>query len=75
MSDQWLFTGHCSYSYECERWKTVCGKCPHLSEYPALKHDRTALLWKLKQRYQFSRSNLVAPSKWIYGLAQQSPLT
>ena len=30
LHDMWPFTGHCGYSYGCERWKTGCGSCPHL---------------------------------------------
>jgi glycosyltransferase involved in cell wall biosynthesis len=75
LSDQWLFTGHCAYSYECERWKTGCGKCPHLGDYPSLKRDHTAFLWKAKKLfYKLSNFHLVAPSRWIQDLARQSPL-
>ncbi len=40
LSDMWAFTGHTAYSYECERWKTGCGSCPHLDVYPRLRRDR-----------------------------------
>jgi hypothetical protein len=29
LHDMWSFTGHCGYSYDCERWKIGCGKCPY----------------------------------------------
>ncbi len=75
LSDMWPLTGHCVYSYACERWKTGCGACPILSDYPALRRDTTALLWRLKQRvYANSSLTLVAPSRWMAGLAEQSPL-
>ena len=75
LSDMWAMTGHCVYSYECERWKTGCGSCPILADYPALRHDRTALLWRIKhQVYRRSFLTIVAPSRWIAGLAQESPL-
>lgn len=75
LSDMWPFTGHCAYAFDCERWKTGCGRCPTLTDYPALRHDRTALLWRIKQRvYQRSSLSIVAPSRWIAGLARQSPL-
>ena len=75
LSDMWPMTGHCAYSFDCERWKTGCGSCPILSDYPALRRDRTALLWRVKQRiYQRSFLTLVAPSRWIAHWAQQSPL-
>ena len=75
LSDMWPMTGHCCYSYDCDRWKTGCGSCPLLDDDPALKTDRTALLWRTKQRiYADANVTLVAPSQWIAGLAKQSPL-
>jgi glycosyltransferase involved in cell wall biosynthesis len=75
LSDMWPLTGHCVYSYDCDRWRTGCGACPILSDYPALRRDRTALLWRVKQRvYRRSRLTLVAPSRWMAGLIQESPL-
>ncbi len=75
LSDMWPFTGHCCYSYDCDRWKAGCGSCPLLGDEPPLKTDRTALLWRTKQRlYANANVTLVAPSRWIAGLARQSPL-
>jgi glycosyltransferase involved in cell wall biosynthesis len=75
LHDQWAFTGHVGYSYDCERWKHGCGSCPYLSEYPKLHHDRTPLLWRWKRRvYSRSRLTVVAPSRWLAGLASESPL-
>jgi glycosyltransferase involved in cell wall biosynthesis len=75
LSDMWPFTGHCCYSYDCDRWMTGCGSCPLLTDDPALRTDRTALLWRTKRRiYAKANVTLVAPSRWIAGLAQQSPL-
>jgi glycosyltransferase involved in cell wall biosynthesis len=75
LSDMWPLTGHCAYSYECERWKSGCGSCPLLHDEPRLRADRTAMLWKTK-KWIFDRSRLhvVAPSHWIGELARQSPL-
>ncbi|HXQ68983.1 MAG TPA: glycosyltransferase family 4 protein [Pyrinomonadaceae bacterium] len=75
LSDMWPMTGHCAYSFDCERWRTGCGSCPILSDPPELYRDTTATLWKIKN-WSYSRSDLtiVAPSKWIAGLAAESPL-
>jgi len=71
----WSLTGHCTHSLDCERWMTGCGSCPLLSDYPALRWDTTAMLWKLKKWvYARSRLDIVAPSKWIADLARRSPL-
>ncbi len=75
LSDMWPMTGHCAYSFDCERWKTGCGSCPILSDYPALSRDTTALLWRVKRwLYDHSSLTIVAPSSWIAGLAKESPL-
>jgi len=75
LHDMWAFTGHCAYSYDCERWKTGCGKCPYPNTYPPVERDSTSLEWKLKN-WTYSRSNLniVAPSRWLYEQAKQSML-
>jgi glycosyltransferase involved in cell wall biosynthesis len=75
LSDMWAFTGHVAYSYDCDRWKSGCGSCPYLGEYPALSRDTTAALWRWKDEvYKRSRLTIVAPSRWIEGLARESPL-
>lgn len=28
LHDMWNLTGHCSYSFDCNRWRIGCGKCP-----------------------------------------------
>lgn len=77
LHDLWAFTGHCGYPnlYECERWKTGCGQCPSLADYPPLSRDTTALLWRAKQRiYQRSAITLTTPSQWLADAVRQSPL-
>src|SRR5260221_10261991 len=75
LSYMWAFTGHCSYSYDCERWRTGCGACPLLDEYPALKRDTTAFLWKAKRvLYRHSRMNIVVTSRWMAKLVHESRL-
>jgi len=75
LSDMWPMTGHCAYSFDCEGWKTGCGSCPILSDQPELYRDTTALLWRIKNwLYARSALTIAAPSKWIAGLAKESPL-
>jgi len=57
LHDVWPFTGHCSLSYDCERWKTGCGRCPYPDAYPRIQRDSTHIEWKLK-KWVYSRSNL-----------------
>ena len=75
LHDMWSMTGHCAYSYDCQRWQTGCGSCPRLSDYPSLQWDTTALLWKIKNWvYNRSRLTIVTPSRWLASLASSSPL-
>ncbi|MGC1310059.1 MAG: glycosyltransferase family 4 protein [Phormidesmis sp.] len=76
LHDMWSFTGHCAYSYECDRWQTGCGKCPALREEPMVQRDATHLEWKLKDWvYNRSKLTIVAPSLWLTQQAQQSLLS
>lgn len=77
LHDPWVMTGHCGYPsmFDCERWKTGCGECPALSDYPPIDHDTTAYLWRKKQRaYHASDITVVAPTNWLADTARQSPL-
>lgn len=75
LHDMWAMTGHCGYSYECERWKTGCGRCPHRDEYPPVGLDTTALHWRLKDRtYRQAQMTIVTGSTWMASLVRQSPL-
>lgn len=75
LHDMWSFTGHCAYSYDCDRWKIGCGKCRYPATYPSINMDNTHLEWKLKN-WVYSRSNLtiVADSSWLAEQARQSML-
>jgi glycosyltransferase involved in cell wall biosynthesis len=76
LHDMWPLTGHCAYSYDCERWKIGCGRCPHPDTHPAIKRDNTRLEWKLKD-WVYRRSNLaiVTLSNWLTEIAKQSMLS
>lgn len=75
LHDMWPFTGHCSFSYDCERWRTGCGSCPYPETFPGVERDGTALEWRLKRRvWGRSRLVVVSPSRWLAGLAEESLL-
>ncbi len=75
LHDMWPLTGHCAYSYDCERWKTGCGKCPYPDRLPAIQRDGTRWEWMLK-KWAYSRSNIAvaAPSMWMTNQARESIL-
>lgn len=74
--DAWLLTGHCAHPFNCEKWKTGCGKCPDISVYPKIRFDSTAYNWKRK-RNVFKKSNLhvVANSNWMLNQVKESILS
>jgi glycosyltransferase involved in cell wall biosynthesis len=75
LHDAWLLSGHCAHSFDCERWKTGCGRCPDLSIYPAVKRDATAYNWRRKRNiYAQSRVYVATPSRWLMRKVEQSIL-
>ena len=73
LHDMWGFTGHCAYSYDCERWKIGYGACPYPDSYPAIRSDHTHWEWKLKN-WMAHHSNLtiVTLSRWLTEKVSQS---
>jgi glycosyltransferase involved in cell wall biosynthesis len=73
LHDEWAFTGHCSYTFDCDRWETGCGNCPNLRTYPAIKRDGTDYNLRRKQEI-YSRSDLYvsSPSHWLLDKALRS---
>lgn len=75
LHDMWSFTGHCAYSYDCDRWKTGCGKCPYPNTYPEIKRDNTHLEWQLKNWvYNHANLTIVTLSNWLTKQVKQSIL-
>ena len=75
LHDMWSITGHCSFSFGCDRWKIGCGHCPDLEIFPPMKRDSSRWEWKLKQwSYQRANLTIVAPSRWMAKIARESPL-
>jgi glycosyltransferase involved in cell wall biosynthesis len=75
LHDEWVYTGHCAYSFDCLRWKIGCGKCQYLKSYPALKKDKTARNIAFKgQVYSQSSFYVSASSQWLIERARNSVL-
>ena len=76
LHDMWGFTGHCSYSFDCNRWQKGCGSCPYLDIYPSVQRDGTAIEWQLKNWvYYHAHLTIVTPSRWLMNQAQMSMLS
>jgi len=75
MHDEWLYTGHCAYTLDSDRWLDGCGSCPHLESYPSLRVDGTAGNWRRKaELYRRARLHVVCPSGWLLDRVQRSML-
>jgi len=73
--DVWPLSGHCNYPLTCEKWKTHCRECPRLDLFPAMKIDKTELMFSLKRRvYRHSNFHVVVSSKWMERIVSMSPL-
>lgn len=74
--DPWAFTGHCVHPLDCERWRTGCGKCPHLDTIFAVRRDTTAATWRLKRWvYRRSRLHMIVASPWMERMAKSAALS
>lgn len=75
LSDMWPVTGHCAYAGSCDNWKTGCGNCCALDNYPPIRRDTAHFLWTQKRHlYERSRITVVAPSSWTEDVARASAL-
>ena len=71
--DMFPITGHCAYSFECEKWKTGCGNCERLDIYPSIKKDRTKFLWNYKNKiFNSANFTIVTPSLWLKKCVEES---
>ena len=75
LHDIWALTGHCGVSYECMKWKTGCGECPHLDAPPRVSRDMTRTEWQLKKWvYKHSHMHFVSPSTALTKMAAEGLL-
>ena len=66
LHDEFIMTGHCSSSFNCNKWKIGCGNCPSLNVYPSLKTDTTQINLKEKiSTIKKIKPYIVTPSKWL----------
>jgi len=60
-------TGHCAYTYECEKWLNGCNRCSKLKDYPSAIFDNSKRNYKLKKKFFTNVHNLtiVTVSHWL----------
>lgn len=80
LHDCWPLTGHCSFfeGVGCDKWKTGCGYCPYLNDYPrSLWVDRSVKNYQQKKRaFTLPKNVTIVPvSEWLGNLVKQSFLS
>ena len=75
---EFMYTGKCGVSLDCDRWKTGCGHCPYLREYVATQWlDFTHHMWKQKKNMfeNWKELTIITPSQWLADRVKQSFLS
>lgn len=77
LHDCWTYTGHCAHFtlIGCNKWKTLCSKCPHKRSYPkSLFLDRSTRNHKLKKKLftSLDKVTIITPSQWLADVTKQS---
>ena len=82
LSDMWAFTGYCTYSFDCDRWRSGCGNCPQFGD-----EVNKAEIWKpeadtsqqgLQEKKAFFENlpiHVVCPSNWLANAFRASPMS
>lgn len=75
---EFMHTANCGHAFDCEGWKTGCGRCPRFKrETRSLLLDGTARSYrKMKRAFDGFDENLMitSVSPWLMGRAKQSPI-
>jgi glycosyltransferase involved in cell wall biosynthesis len=72
---EFMYTGKCGISFDCQKWKKGCGNCPYLHEYPSsILFDFTKYMFNEKKKMfnDFNNLTIVTPSKWLANRVQES---
>ena len=72
---EFMHTANCGHAFDCEKWKTGCGKCPELRRATgSYFFDRTHYSWKrMKKAFEgFEKLTVVGVSEWITQRAKES---
>jgi putative colanic acid biosynthesis glycosyltransferase len=72
---EFMYTGKCGHADDCEKWKSECGRCPKVREYPAsIYFDFTRKMFRQKKHLFDGFENLVitTPSNWLAKRVEQS---
>ena len=74
MHDQWLLTGRCAYTGNCQQYQTLCdANCPTSDEYPSLAPEKIAPAFEKKYNLITNSDNLLVlgDSNWVTNWAKE----
>lgn len=74
---EFMHTANCGHAFECEKWKSGCGKCPRLKkETGSILLDRTKTSFKkMKKAFEgFENMIVTSVSPWLMNRAKESPI-
>ncbi|MCA9138450.1 MAG: glycosyltransferase, partial [Planctomycetales bacterium] len=73
LHDMNALTGGCHFSGGCQRFRLGCGNCPQIKQ--SHQNDMSFRSFETKRNsLQEVNLHVVAPSRWLLGLAQSSPM-
>lgn len=82
LHDEWLLTGDCAYTYDCDRWKQSCGACPQALDPDPVNRtciggrDATRInLWLKRAMFRWPSTgsvSIVCPSQWLLDRSRET---
>ncbi len=74
LHDVWPLTGGCHCNLDCNKWKIGCVNCPQNSLLSGFKISASNIWIEKRDAYKaIDNLSVVAPSRWIARMAEQSP--
>lgn len=74
---EFMYTGSCGHSFDCEKWKTGCGNCPQLWDATySWFFDRTEEAWiRMNNAFEnFDNIIVTTVSPWLTSRAKLAPI-
>jgi glycosyltransferase involved in cell wall biosynthesis/MoaA/NifB/PqqE/SkfB family radical SAM enzyme len=72
LHDQWLFTGGCHYTSDCDKYLKKCNNCPQLINDE--KHLPHYFLEKKREIIKQLNPIIVTPSQWLAEVVKKTPV-
>ncbi|MBR3739646.1 MAG: glycosyltransferase [Clostridia bacterium] len=64
---EYMYTGKCGHTYDCENYMHGCGNCPSVQGYPrSLVFDKTKQMFDMKRKLLEDMDvRIITPSEWL----------